>query len=89
MLVRIMGKGRKCRYSLLSEKLLKELREYFKEYRPQKWLFEGETPGEPYSASALVKILKEAATHAGISTGYMYTCCAIRLRPTCWSKGQT
>ena len=26
MLVRIMGKGRKCRYSLLSEKLLKELR---------------------------------------------------------------
>lgn len=49
-----MGKGRKCRYSLLSEKLLKELREYFKEYRPQKWLFEGETPGEQYSASALV-----------------------------------
>lgn len=66
MLVRIMGKGRKCRYSLLSEKLLKELREDFKEYRPQKWLFEGETPGEPYSASALVKVLKEAATHAGI-----------------------
>lgn len=26
----------------------------------------GETPGEPYSASALVKILKEAASHAGI-----------------------
>ena len=65
MLVRIMGKGRKCRYSLLSEKLLKELREYFKEYRPQKWLFEGETPGEQYSASALVKILKEAAQRAG------------------------
>lgn len=66
MLVRIMGKGRKCRYSLLSEKLLKELREYFKEYRPQKWLFEGETPGEQYSASALVKVLKEAASRAGI-----------------------
>ena len=66
MLVRIMGKGRKCRYSLLSEKLLKELRKYFKEYRPQKWLFEGETPGEQYSASALVKILKEAASRAGI-----------------------
>ena len=66
MLVRIMGKGRKCRCSLLSEKLLKDLREYFKEYRPQKWLFEGETPGEQYSASALVKILKEAASRAGI-----------------------
>lgn len=30
MLVRIMGKGKKCRYSLLSEKVLHELREYFK-----------------------------------------------------------
>ena len=69
MLVRIMGKGRKCRYSLLSEKLLKDLREYFKEYRPQKWLFEGETPGEQYSASALVKILKAAARRAGIKHG--------------------
>ena len=66
MLVRIMGKGRKCRYSLLSEKLLKDLREYFKEYRPQKWLFEGEKPGVQYSASALVKVLKEAAQRAGI-----------------------
>jgi len=66
MLIRIMGKGKKCRYSLLSEKVLCELREYFKEYRPQKWLFEGDTPGEKYSASALVKVLKEAADRAGI-----------------------
>lgn len=66
MLVRIMGKGKKCRYSLLSEKVLHELREYFREYRPKKWLFEGETPGEQYSASALVKVLKEAADRAGI-----------------------
>ena len=66
MLVRIMGKGKKCRYSLLSEKVLHELREYFKEYRPKKWLFEGDTPGEQYSASALVKVLKEAAQRASI-----------------------
>lgn len=33
---------------------------------PTKWLFEGETPGEQYSASALVKVLKEAAHRAGI-----------------------
>lgn len=66
MLVRIMGKGRKCRYSLLSEKVLNELRTYYKEYRPKKWLFEGDTSGEQYSASALVKILKEAAERAGI-----------------------
>ena len=66
MLIRIMGKGKKCRYSLLSEKVLCELREYFKEYRPKKWLFEGDTPGEKYSASGLVKVLKEAADRAGI-----------------------
>mgnify|MGYP000012135051 FL=1 len=29
-------------------------------------MFEGETPGEQYSASALVKVLKEAAHRAGI-----------------------
>lgn len=66
MLVRIMGKGKKCRYSLLSEKVLNELRIYYKEYRPKKWLFEGDISGEQYSASALVKVLKEAADHAGI-----------------------
>ena len=58
MLVRIMGKRKKCRYSLLSEKVLNELRTYYKEYRPKKWLFEGDSPGEQYSASALVKVLK-------------------------------
>lgn len=66
MLIRIAGKGKKCRYSLLSEKLLHELRAYYREYRPQKWLFEGEQAGEQYSPSALVKILKEAARKAGI-----------------------
>lgn len=66
MLIRIAGKGKKCRYSLLSEKLLNELRAYYLEYRPQKWLFEGEQAGEQYSPSALVKVLKEAARKAGI-----------------------
>ena len=37
-----------------------------KSTRPKKWLFEGDTSGEQYSASALVKILKEAAERAGI-----------------------
>ena len=51
---------------MLSEKLLNELRAYYREYRPQKWLFEGEQSGEQYSPSALVKVLKEAARKAGI-----------------------
>lgn len=42
MLIRIeQGKGKKDRYTLLSKELLGELREYWREYRPQKWLFAG------------------------------------------------
>ena len=33
------GKGRKDRYTLLSPKLLQELRSYWKCFRPQHWLF--------------------------------------------------
>lgn len=35
------GKGGKDRYTMLSAKLLKNLREYFQQYRPEKWLFYG------------------------------------------------
>jgi site-specific recombinase XerD len=40
MLIRVdQGKGRKDRYTLLSPRLLDELRDYWREYRPQGWLF--------------------------------------------------
>jgi integrase len=43
MLVFIKGaKGRKDRYTLLSEATLKNLREYWKKYKPIKWLFPGQ-----------------------------------------------
>ena len=46
MLIRIdQGKGRKDRYTLLSPRLLEELRAYWREYRPQTWLFEGAQAG--------------------------------------------
>ena len=35
------GKGNKDRQSILSKKLLENLREYFITYQPKKWLFEG------------------------------------------------
>ena len=37
-------KGRKDRYTLLSKTLLPELRAYWSEYRPGKWLFPGQKP---------------------------------------------
>lgn len=60
------AKGNKDRYSLLSKKLLNELRTYFKEYRPQYWLFEGNVAGKQYSPTSIAKILEHACHKAGI-----------------------
>jgi site-specific recombinase XerD len=48
MLIRInQGKGNKDRYSLLSERLLVELRAYWKIERPRPWLFPGSKTHHP------------------------------------------
>jgi integrase/recombinase XerD len=53
------GKGRKDRYSILSEKVLDLLRRYVKQYKPAEWLFEGQYGGQ-YGASSIQHILKDA-----------------------------
>jgi site-specific recombinase XerD len=66
MLIHIDGaKGKKDRISLLSDTMLQLLRQYYKEYRPNKYLFEGQNCGK-YSASSVANILKIAAKKAGI-----------------------
>jgi len=52
------GKGRKDRYVPLSENILKLLRLYFKQYRPQVYLFNGQK-GKMYSATSCNKIVKK------------------------------
>lgn len=47
------GKGKKDRYTLLSSVLLPELREYFRAYHPQEWLFFGQTKKRPICVSAI------------------------------------
>ena len=59
------AKGKKDRNSLLSEKLLVILRDYFKLYRPKMWLFEGQS-GEQYSDSSIQTIFREACYKAKI-----------------------
>jgi len=45
MLIRVdQGKGKKDRYTILSQKLLEDLRIYWNKYRPGKWLFAGQKP---------------------------------------------
>jgi integrase/recombinase XerD len=59
------SKGRKDRYTSLSKKVLPVLREYFKEYKPKEWLFEGAKGGK-YSGSSVQTLVKKAYAKAGI-----------------------
>lgn len=60
------AKGNKDRYTLLSPALLNQLRTYYKQYRPQYWLFEGNLPRSQYSATSIANVLNEAARKARI-----------------------
>jgi site-specific recombinase XerD len=59
------GKGNKDRQTILSESVLKDLRDYFVKWKPNTYLFEGEK-GKQYSATSVLKIIKSAAKKAGI-----------------------
>lgn len=59
------AKGKKDRYSLLSEKILPLLREYYKTFVPKDYLFEG-IGGGPYSERSMQAVMKEALEKAGI-----------------------
>ena len=61
------AKGKKDRIVPLSPKILEMLREYYKMYKPQIYLFEGQTTGMPYDARSLQLILKQAIKKVGIT----------------------
>jgi len=66
MLIRIENaKGMKDRYVPFSEKLVLRLREYYKIYRPKKYLFEGQFGGK-YTQSSSRNILKQAVSRTNI-----------------------
>jgi len=66
MLIKVCGaKGKKDRYTLLSERLIIELRQYYKVYLPRQWLFEGQEGG-PYSATSIERVFRDAVGRAGI-----------------------
>ena len=61
MLIKVRdGKGGKDRYTLLSNKILEDLRKYYREFKPKTYLIEGEK-GEQYSETSVVKVVKNAA----------------------------
>ena len=60
------GKGKKDRYTLLSQTNLDLLRDYWKIYRPVKWLFPGRNPNNPFSTRSVQRIFKETCEKAGV-----------------------
>ncbi len=66
-LIHIKGaKGRKDRYTILSEVALEELRGYWKEYKPDKWLFPGAKPERAISTRTVEAILEIAVREVGL-----------------------
>jgi len=61
----VQAKGKKDRYTLLSEKNLLILRKYVREYQPKEWLFEG-VDGNQYSVSSIQANLKIALDKTNI-----------------------
>lgn len=61
------GKGAKDRYTVLSTKVLAELREYFLACRPKEYLFNGQRKGERMSFGLLRYILNEVKRRSGIT----------------------
>ena len=60
------GKGHKDRYTLLSPRLLQELREYYRMFRPKDWLFFGRDQKEPLPHATGQKIFYHAQERAGL-----------------------
>lgn len=61
----VNSKGKNDRIVMLSEKLLELLREYFRQYEPKVYLFEGQKGGK-YSARSIQQIFKCAVKKANI-----------------------
>lgn len=66
VLVIRQSKGKKDRIVPMSPKLFELAREYYKQYKPQKWLFEGQVKGEPYDERSLASVFRKAVEAAQI-----------------------
>jgi len=72
MLIKVKGKGEKERYSLLSKKLLAELRSYYRQYRPKTYLFPSsfkKNKDQPLSYETIRTVYEDARKSAGIKRG--------------------
>lgn len=87
MLIRVQqGKGGRDRYTILPDTLLEVLREYWKSYKPQAWLFPGKSPHRPLDPTGVQRSAAQARQRAGliksVTTHTMRHCFATHLLET-------
>jgi site-specific recombinase XerD len=61
------GKGGRDRYTVLSERFLVYLRDYYRKYRPDGWLFAGQTAGGHASPETARRVFHAAIATVGLS----------------------
>lgn len=67
MMIRVeQGKGNKDRYTILSPRLLPQLRDYWRKHHPSSWLFPGQKPGRPLTRKSASRVFDAAKEKAGI-----------------------
>ena len=66
LLIIRMAKGNRDRIVPLSKSLIELLRNYYRDYRPKVWLFEGARKGEQYDERSLQMVLKKSINLANI-----------------------
>ena len=73
MLIKVQkGKGGKSRYTLLAKRLLPELRDYYKKFRPQTYLFPSSykhKKHQPLSYESIRNLYEKARKKAGVKDG--------------------
>jgi integrase/recombinase XerD len=61
-----LGKGKKDRVVPIPQDVIAMLRDYYREYKPKVWLFEGREAGEQYGERSLQLVFQQAMQKAGI-----------------------
>ena len=82
------GKGNKDRFTLLSKRLLRELRDYWRQFRPRVWMFEGRHGGAFCPGSRRAFLIKPNSPPAS-RVPAEFIASAIHSPPTCWRLALT
>ncbi len=61
------SKGKKDRVVPISDKIIEMLREYYRLFKPEVYLFEGQYKGQPYSEQSIQSVLKHSLQKCRIS----------------------